>query len=82
MTLVDSSDQPNPPGTGKGIATEHQYGHRLWHKPWVSTGVLVAVWTSDINTDPGYSRTMNPDMVLGSNLGQVFTMVLGECADH
>lgn len=32
---------------------------------------------TDINTEPTSSRTMDPDMALGSNLGPDVTIVLG-----
>ena len=35
---------------------------------------LVASWASDINTDPSYGRTMNPDMALSSIPGLDLTM--------
>lgn len=46
-----------------------KYGHRLWPRPRASMWPLVATWAMNINTDPGFRRTMNPDMVFGSSLG-------------
>lgn len=44
--------------------------HHVWLL-WPS----VVTWVPDINTDPNYSRTTDPDMALSSNLSQDFTMV-------
>lgn len=35
--------------------------------------VLVAAWVMDVNTDPGYSRTIGPDMAVGSSQGRMST---------
>lgn len=47
------------------------------HRPWIWTSAavgpqtqtrsLVAAWTMDINTDPGCSRTLDPDITLGGS---------------
>ena len=43
---------------------------------------LVTAWATDINTDPGHGRTMDPDMVVSSSLGQANTMVQSDKAGH
>ena len=45
------------------------HGHRLQPRLQASMQPLVAAWATDINTDPGCGRTMDPDMVLGSSPG-------------
>lgn len=49
---------------------------------WASVWCLVATWSTDINTDPGYDRITDPDMVLGSSQGPGVTMVAGGGAGH
>lgn len=46
--------------------------------PWISTG-MVCMALGD-NTDSSYSRTMDPDLALGSSLGLDVTMALGGSA--
>ena len=43
--------------------------------PWVK-------WVMDINTDTGFSRTTDPDMVLGDNKDPGITMASGGIAGH
>ncbi|KAL6039734.1 hypothetical protein STEG23_000346 [Scotinomys teguina] len=40
---------------------------------------LCGLWSMDMNTDPGYGRTMGPEIVLSSNPGQNVTMTPGSC---
>lgn len=65
-------------GFGSGMSLGLQYGHRSQASLWL----LVAMRAMGINTDPGYSRTTNPDMVLGSILGPDVAMALIGCAGH
>ena len=53
-----------------------RYTDDTWWQPksWVSTWPLVLTQATDINTDPSYRRTMDPDMVLGSSPGQDHTI--------
>lgn len=37
---------------------------------------------TDINTDPGCGRTMDPDMVIGSSLGREVSMVPSGSTGH
>lgn len=76
---TDHSHQYGPRGS-----TAHgcQYCFRLQHKPHISAWPSVVTQATDINTDPGYSRTMVPDMALGSSTNWEITMTLGGSADH
>lgn len=55
----------------------HQYGPQQQHdlqtstclQAAASTWPLVATWATDINTDPSWSNTTDPDRVLSGNLG-------------
>lgn len=60
------SDQLSPSGC---MALGHLQGPRLWPKSQASMQPLVAIWAMDINSDPGYCRTMDSDMVLSRSLG-------------
>ncbi|KAL6044857.1 hypothetical protein STEG23_017028, partial [Scotinomys teguina] len=73
------SDQNVP---GSSTALGHQHDYRLWPKPQASMWPLVATWATDINTDPGYGRTMNPNMVLSSGLYFEFTRAPGDNSGH
>lgn len=52
---------------GGSMYSRLQKGHRLWPTPQASKWSLVAIWTTDFNTDPSCDRTM--DMVLENSLG-------------
>lgn len=43
-------------------AQGHQHGFRQKHRPYISTWPLLVTWATNINTDPGCSRSMDPDM--------------------
>lgn len=57
-------------------------GRALWfHHIWFLWHPVVAGAT-DLNTDPIYSRSLNPDMALSSSLGPNETMTLGGSQSH
>lgn len=43
---------------------------------------LEAAWAMDVNTDPDYSRTTEPAMILGSSSGLDVIMTLGGSEGH
>lgn len=45
-----------------------------WLNTWIKWAPMVT-WTKDINTDPIYIRTMDPDMITSSSLNSVVTML-------
>lgn len=51
---------------GSSMAYRHPHGYRLQQRPQTSAWPLVVVWTMDINTVLGYSRTTDPDMSSGA----------------
>lgn len=43
---------------GAQPSNTHMTANRLWPRPWAHMWTLVVSWGTDINTDPGYDRTM------------------------
>lgn len=43
---------------------------------------LVVTQAMDINTDSGYSKSLDPDMSLSSSLDQDITMITGGSREH
>ncbi|KAL6092601.1 hypothetical protein STEG23_028835 [Scotinomys teguina] len=68
------SDQHGPSGH---MALGQQHGHRFQPRPRTSVWPMVATQATDINMDPGYYRTIDPDKVLSSSPGPVLTMAPG-----
>lgn len=50
---------------------------RWYPRPWISIWLLVETRASNSNTDPGCSRTMDPDTALSGSPDQDVTMALG-----
>ena len=61
-------------GSWSGIALRHQHGLRWLTRPWVSAQPLVVTESMDINTYPGWCRTVGSDMALSSSPGPEDTM--------
>lgn len=80
MTPGGSTGHPNQPGPGYGTALGHNQG--CGPDPGASEWPLAVTWAMDINPEPGHGRSMDPDMVLSSRLGQAVIMVLRGCAGH
>lgn len=55
----------------------HHHGFRQQHRPWT-----LVTWATDINTDPGYSQTTEPDVALGGNMNPDTAMSSGGSAGH
>lgn len=47
-------------------AHRHHHGFSPQHRLQTTTWPLVVTWAMDINTDPSYSRTLDPDIALSS----------------
>lgn len=77
MALGGSACHPDLQGRKGKTALEHQQGHRWQSRPWAAVWPLGATRATDINTAPGYGRTTNSDVVLGSSLGPEITMAPG-----
>ena len=53
---------------GSSMALGYQHGLRWLTRPWASIQPSAVTEAMDINTDPGYYRATDPDMVFGSSL--------------
>lgn len=59
--------------SGGNKGPSEQYGPQWQHNPGYSRSQtsawpLVVAWATDINTDPGYSGTMDLDIALGGSI--------------
>ena len=60
-----------------GMALRYPHGCRLQPRLHASVWPLVTTWLVDIYTDPGYAKTLEPDLVLDSSPGSgVVTLTL------
>lgn len=57
------------------MALGHQHGPRWWPRPLASACHFIISEATNINTEPGCSRAMGPDMTLSYSLGLDITLV-------
>lgn len=69
-----SAGHSDQPGSSGSIALRQQHGFRRQPKPWTSTWFSVITRAMDINTDPGCSGILAPDMTFGSIMDLDITM--------
>lgn len=65
-------NDPQSPKTLNGFRSFNQQ-----HRPWTSSGPLVATQATDINADPNCSRTSNPDKAFSSSMDLNITIASG-----
>lgn len=75
MASVGSTDHPDWHDSCSSMVLGHKHGLWLWPRPLVLTLTLMVLGVIDINIDPGYSKTMNPDMTLDSSPGSDATLI-------
>lgn len=62
------------------MAPGHQHGFMQQHRPLTPDWPLIAIQVTDVNTDLGCSKSMEPDMATGSSLGLDLSMAWAGCA--
>lgn len=83
MALGCSTGYPDEHSTAScSMVLGHQHDLRRQARPWASLWPLVIIRTKDINSDPGYSRTMNSDIALSCSWFPSTTMAQGVSAGH
>lgn len=60
----------------------HHQDFRRQPRPGTFAWPLMVTWTSDINTEPGFDRTISPDMAPGGSMGLHVPMTSGRSAGH
>lgn len=64
------------------IVLGHQHGPRCLIRPQATTQPLVATGATNVDSDPGYCKAMDPDMDLRSSLDLDNTRALGGSTGH
>lgn len=67
---------------GRSTADGHHHVLRWWCRPQIFMWPSLLSWAMAINTDPSYSRIMDPDMVFYDSMDPGITMASEVCRGH